>query len=225
MRVLVVDDDSTMVLLERRLLEGEGYGVDTAVDGESARVLATANDYDAIVLDLMLPDGNSIPLIERLRLQGNDTPIAVLTGTTDRSVTDRALEAGADACLTKPIVFEEFRSRMRALVGTGGARRTERLTAGNVVLDRLTGETRVGEKRVRLTPRERALLEHLLLHGGRVVTRTELLEDVFAHNFDSGPNVVDGTVRRLRRKLRDAGATTEIRARRGLGFELGTDGA
>ncbi len=225
MRVLVVDDDSTMALLERRLLEEEGYGVDTAVDGESARLLATANDYDAIVLDLMLPDGNSIPLIQEWRMQGKDTPIAVLTGTTDESVTDRALDAGADDCLTKPIVFEDFRTRLRALVRRGGARRREQIAVGNVVLDRLTRETLVDGNPVRLTPHELSLLEHLLLHSGRAVSRAELLEKVFDPNFDPGPNVVDGTVKRLRRKLRDAGATMEIRARRGLGFELGTDGA
>jgi DNA-binding response OmpR family regulator len=223
MRVLVVDDDSTMALLERRLLEEEGYVVDTAVDGESARVLAMVNDYDAIVLDLMLPDGNSIPLIQHLRAEGKDTPVAVLTGTTDQEVTVRALDAGADDYLTKPIVFDVFKARIRALVRRGGAKRTEQLTVGNVVLNRLSRDVLVNGTALHITPRELSLLEHLLLHATEVVTRTELLEKVFDLNFDPGTNVVDVTVGRLRRKLRDAGATVAIQARRGLGFVLAVE--
>ena len=220
MRVLVVDDDSAMALLERRLLEEEGYAVDTAGDCESAKLLAMVNDYDAIVLDLMLPDGNSIPLIQQLRLKGKDTPIAVLTGTTDKSATVRALDAGADDYLTKPIVFDEFKARVRALVRRGGAKRTEQVTVGNVLLNRLTRDVLVGGTALRVTARELSLLEHLLLHAGEVVTRTDLLEKVFDLNFDPGTNVVDVTVGRLRRKLRDAGATLAINARRGIGFVL-----
>jgi two-component system, OmpR family, response regulator len=220
MRILVVDDDSSMALLARRLLEEEGYGVDVAVDGESARLLAMVNEYDAIVLDLMLPDGNSIPLIQQLRREGRHTPITVLTGTTDKAVTVRALDAGADDYLTKPIEFGEFKARMRALVRRGGATRTEQVTVGNVTLNRLTREVVVHGAPVRITPRELGLLEHLLLHGGELVTRTELLEKVFDLTFDPGTNVVDVTVGRLRRKLRNAGATIHIEARRGLGFVL-----
>ncbi|HET7631766.1 MAG TPA: response regulator transcription factor [Gemmatimonadaceae bacterium] len=220
MRILVVDDDSTMTLLVRKLLEEEGYAVDTAVDGESARLLALVNDYDAVVLDLMLPDGNSIPMIRELRTKGKDTPVVVLTGTTDKAVTVQALDAGADDYLTKPIVFDEFKARMRALVRRGGARRTEQITVGNVVLNRLTREVLVNGTPIRVTPRELSLLEHLLIHTGEVVARTELLERVFDLNFDPGTNVVDVTVGRLRRKLREARASVAIQARRGLGFVL-----
>ncbi len=220
MRALLVDDDSSMVLIARRLLEEEGFGVDVAVDGESGRLLAMVNDYDAIVLDLVLPDGNAIPLIQQLRREGKQTPITVLTGTTDKAVTVRALDAGADDYLTKPIEFDEFKARMRALVRRGGARRTERLTTGNVTLNRLSREVLVGGAAMRVTPRELALLEHLLLHTDEVVKRTELLEKVFDLTFDPGTNVVDVTVGRLRRKLREAGATVQIESRRGLGFVL-----
>ena len=224
MRILVVDDDSSMALLARRLLEEEGYVVDVAVDGESARLLAVVNEYDGIVLDLMLPDGNTIPLIQQLRREGRTTPITVLTGTTDKAVAVRALDAGADDYLTKPIQFDEFKARMRALVRRGGARRTERVTVGNVTLNRLSREVVVGGSAVRVTPRELGLLEHLLLRAGQVVPRTELLEKVFDLNFDPGTNVVDVTVGRLRRKLREADATVHIEARRGLGFVLSDAG-
>ena len=218
MRALVVDDDPVLTLLVRRLLEEEGFAVDVAETGESARVLAMVNEYDAIVLDLVLPDGHGIPFIQALRREGRHTPLAVLTGTTDKSATVRALDAGADDYLTKPIVFDEFKARIRALVRRGGARRTEQLALGNLVLNRLTREVLVAGVPIRLTPRELALLEHLLLHAGEVVTRTQLLEKVMDMSFDPGTNVIDVNVARLRKKLSVANATAVIAARRGIGF-------
>ncbi len=220
MRVLLVEDDRTMSLLARRLLEEEGFAVDTAETAENGRVLAMVNDYDAIVLDLMLPDGNGVPVIQELRRAGRDVPVVVLTGTADKSATVRALDAGADDYLTKPFVFDEFKARMRALVRRGGARRTEQVTVGNVLLNRLAHTVRVNGAALTLAPRELRLLEHLLLRSGVVVTRSELLDKVWDMNFDPGSNVVDVNVARLRKKLGAAGASVEIVARRGLGFVL-----
>jgi DNA-binding response OmpR family regulator len=219
-RALVVDDDRTLTLLVRRLLEEEGYAVDTAERLEEGRMLAMVNDYDAIVLDLVLPDGNGIPLIQTLRSDGKKTPIIVLTGTADSTVTVRALDAGADDYLIKPIVFAEFKARMRALVRRGGAQRTEQLTVGNVVLNRLTRDVLVNGQRVRITPKELGILEHLLMAPGVVVTRSTLLEKVWDMSFDPGSNVVDVSVARLRKKLEESGATVSIVSRRGLGFVL-----
>src|ERR1051326_7451107 len=119
-------------------MEEEGHAVANAASPEAGRMLAMVNEYDAIVLDLGLPDGNGIQIIQSLRRDGRKTPIVVLTGTKDSDVTVRALDAGADDYLTKPIVFAEFKARVRALVRRGGAQRTENLAAGNVVLNRLT---------------------------------------------------------------------------------------
>ena len=220
MRALVVDDDATLTLLVRRLLEEDGYAVDTAATAEDGRMLAMVNEYDAIVLDLILPDGHGIPIIQGLRRDGKKTPIIVLTGTKDADVTVRALDAGADDYLSKPINFGEFKARIRALVRRGGAQRTEQLTVGNLVLNRLTREVLVGGKPLSVTPRELALLEHFLMRPTEVVTRTELLEKVWEMTFDPGSNVVDVNVARLRKKLESAGATVSIVAKRGLGFVL-----
>jgi DNA-binding response OmpR family regulator len=220
MRALVVDDDATLTTLVRRLLEEDGYAVDVAAKAEDGRTLAMVNEYDAIILDLVLPDGNGIPVLQHLRREGRKTPIVVLTGTKDSEVTVRALDAGADDYLTKPINFGEFKARIRALVRRGGAQRTEKLTVGNVVLNRLTREVLVAGRQLSVTPRELALLEHFLMRPGEVVTRTELLEKVWDMTFDPGSNVVDVNVARVRRKLESATATISIVARRGLGFVL-----
>jgi DNA-binding response OmpR family regulator len=219
-RALVVDDDATLTTLVRRLLEEDGYAVDVAANAEDGRTLAMVNDYDAIILDLVLPDGNGIPVLQHLRREGRKTPIVVLTGTKDADVTVRALDAGADDYLTKPINFGEFKARIRALVRRGGAQRTEQLTVGNVVLNRLTRDVLVAGRQLAVTPRELALLEHFLMRPGEVVTRTELLEKVWDMTFDPGSNVVDVNVARVRKKLESAAATIGIVARRGLGFVL-----
>ncbi len=220
MRALVVDDDPTIRVLVKRLLEETGFAVDTADTGESGRVLAMVNDYDAIVLDLVLPDGNGIPLVQELRRAHRDTPVLVLTGTAGKEATVMALDAGADDYVTKPIDFDEFKARVRALVRRGGSKRTEQLSVGNLVLNRLTRVALVDGAPLHLTPRELSMLEHLLLHAGTVVSRTSLLEKVMDMSFDPGTNVVDVNVTRLRKKLAGAGATAEITSRRGLGFVL-----
>jgi DNA-binding response OmpR family regulator len=219
-RILVVDDDPTIRILVKHLLEEGGFAVDTAETGESGRVLAMVNEYDAIILDLHLPDGHGIPLVQALRRKSRDTPVLVLTGDTDKSALVMALDAGADDYITKPIDFDVFKARVRALVRRGGARRTEQLTVGNLVLNRLTREALVAGTPLHLTPRELSILEHFLLHAGEVVARTELLEKVMDMSFDPGTNVVDVNVTRLRKKLAGAGATVVITSRRGIGFVL-----
>ena len=221
MRALVVDDDSTLTMLVRRLLEEDGYAVDVAAKAEEGRTLAMVNEYDAIILDLQLPDGNGVSVLQHLRREGKKTPVVVLTGTKDSEVTIRALDAGADDYITKPVNFGEFKARIRALVRRGGAQRTETLTVGNVVLNRLSRDVLVDGKALSVTPRELALLEHFLMRPGEVCTRTELLEKVWDMNFDPGSNVVDVNVARLRKKLETAKASVEITAKRGLGFVLG----
>lgn len=218
MRALVVEDDPTMALLTEQVLKQEGFAVDLAATGNDAQTLAFVNEYDAIVLDLGLPDRNGLSVLQALRKEGRSTPVIVLTGSEDSATTVRALDAGADDYLTKPIVIEEFRARMRALVRRGGATRTEQLAGGNVVLNRLTREVYVSGTECPLTAKEFQLLEHFLLNRGQVVTRSQLLERVWDMHFDPGSNVVDVHVTRLRKKLEKAAADVKITARRGMGF-------
>lgn len=220
MRVLIVDDDRSVTLLVRRLLEEEGYSIETASTLEAARMEVMVNDYDAVILDLGLPDGNGVALILLMRREGRSTPILVLTSSSDSSTTVRALDAGADDFVTKPIAFEPFKARVRALVRRGGAQRTEQVVVGNLVLNRLSHSILVDGATLELTPREFALMEHLLMRAGEVVTRTQLMEKVLDLNFDPGTNVIDVNVSRLRRKLSAASATATIVSRRGIGYVL-----
>lgn len=220
MRALLVEDDSSSALLSRSALEAEGFAVDVAPTAQEGISCAMVTDYDAIVLDLGLPDGSGLSVVQVLRRSGRATPVIVLTGTTDRATTVKALDAGADDYVTKPLDVDEFRARLRALVRRGGASRTERLTLGNMTLDRLTRQLHVAGSEVTLTAKELPLLEHLLLRRNEVVTRAELLERVWDMHFDPGSNVVDVNVARIRKKLAEAGATVRIDSRRGLGFVL-----
>jgi two-component system OmpR family response regulator len=225
MRALLVEDDASFAVLARHVLEQEGFAVDLAATGSDGLSLAMVNEYDCVLLDLGLPDQHGITIIQTLRREGRTTPVMVLTGTVEGQTSVLALDAGADDYVTKPVVIDQLRARIRALVRRGGAQRTERIACGNVVLNRLTRQLFVNGTEVRLTAKELPLLEHLLLHQDEVITRTELLERVWDMHFDPGSNVVDVNVTRIRKKLADAGAEAQIVARRGLGFVLSRTGA
>jgi len=220
MRILVVEDDRKVAGFIEMGLREEGYAVDLARDGDEAIVLAHVNDYDAILLDLMLPKKNGLQVAAELRREGRTTPILMLTARDATEDVVRGLDAGADDYLTKPFKFDELLARLRALVRRGGATRVERLSAGPLELDRLKHQAYVGGKALDLTPREFQLLEHFMMHKDDVVRRTELLEKVWDMHFDPESNVVDVHVGNLRRKLREAGYDGLIRTVRGVGFRL-----
>ena len=225
-RILVIEDDRTMAKLVRLVLTEDGYAVDVAGSGEEGRLLGMLHDYDGIVLDLGLGDRHGTEILQELRRAGRTTPVLVFTGRDESESIVRVLDAGADEYVVKPVSNEELRARVRALVRRGGAgtRTTEQLAAGNLTLNRLTRRVRAGDRELALTARELALLEHLLLRAGEVVTRSELLEKVWDMHFDPGSNVIDAHIARLRRKLEGAGATATVTARRGFGFVLESGG-
>lgn len=220
MRALIIEDQDDIVALTRYLLEQEGFQVDAAGTCEEGTTLALVNDYDAIVLDLGLPDRNGLSVVQTLRSRELPTPILILTGNQDSAMTVRALDAGADDYVTKPLVPEAFRARIRALVRRGGATRSEMLTFGNVTVNRLTRRALCEGNEIPLTARELALLEHLIMRAEHVITRTTLLEKVWDMNFDPGTNAVDVAITRLRKKLEGCEATVKIVAKRGEGFVL-----
>jgi two-component system copper resistance phosphate regulon response regulator CusR len=224
MRILVVEDDRKVAGFIEMGLREEGYAVDLARDGDEAIVLAHVNDYDAILLDLMLPKKNGLQVAAELRREGRTTPILMLTARDATEDVVRGLDAGADDYLAKPFKFDELLARLRALVRRGGATRVERLTAGPLELDRLKHQAYAGGKALDLTPREFQLLEHFMMHKDDVVRRTELLEKVWDMHFDPESNVVDVHVGNLRRKLREAGFEDIIKTVRGVGFRLNGSG-
>jgi DNA-binding response OmpR family regulator len=220
MKILVVEDDRKVAGFIEQGLREEGYAVDVAKDGEEATTLAHVNEYDAILLDLMLPKKNGVQVASELRREGRTTPILMLTARDATEDIVRGLDAGADDYLGKPFKFDELLARLRALVRRGGAARLERLVYGSIELDRLKHAAFCGDKKLDLTPREFQLLEHFLLHPAQVVRRTELLEKVWDMHFDPESNVVDVHVGNLRRKLKDAGCDGLLHTVRGVGFTL-----
>jgi DNA-binding response OmpR family regulator len=223
MKILVVEDDRKVAGFIAQGLREEGYAVDHAPDGDEATMLAHVNDYDVILLDLMLPKKNGLQIAAELRREGRQTPILMLTARDATEDVVRGLNAGADDYLAKPFKFDELLARVRALVRRGGAARTELLSHGPIELDRLKHKAMVSGKALDLTPKEFQLLEHLLLHRGEVVRRTELLEKVWDLTFDPETNVVDVHVANLRRKLRNAVDIELIHTIRGVGYQLGGD--
>ena len=224
MKILVVEDDRKVAGFIEQGLREEGYAVDVAPDGDQATMLAHVYEYDALVLDVMLPKKTGLQVATELRREGRKTPILMLTARDATEDVVRGLDAGADDYLAKPFKFDELLARVRALVRRGGAGRSELLNYGPLELDRLKHKAKVSGKRLELTPKEFQLLEHFLLRPEDVVRRTELLEKVWDLHFDPESNVVDVHVGNLRRKLREAAGTELIHTVRGVGFRLQAPG-
>jgi two-component system copper resistance phosphate regulon response regulator CusR len=220
MRLLVVEDDRKVAGFIQMGLREEGFAVDVARDGSEASSLVHLTDYDAIILDVMLPQKNGLQVAAEMRREGRKTPILMLTARDTTEDVVRGLDAGADDYLAKPFRFDELLARLRALTRRRGPTGLERLAYGPLELDRLKHQVRTGGKTLDLTPREFQLLEHFMLHAEEVVRRTELLEKVWDMSFDPESNVVDVHVGNLRRKLRDAECGEMIQTVRGVGFSL-----
>ena len=209
-----------MAKLVRLLLEEEGFTVDVTASGEEGLALALEQQFDAIVLDLGLPDRAGLAVVRELRARHREVPVLILTGRADPDDIVRGLDVGADDYLAKPFVNAVLKARVRALVRRGGAHRTEVVAVGPLVLNRVTREVRLGGASLSLSPRELRLLEHLALKAGTPVSRTELLEQVWGMHFDPGTNVVDALVARLRRTLRVAGPSPRVDTVHGFGYRL-----
>jgi len=224
MRVLVVEDEVKMAGLLKRALEEEGYAVDVAGRGEDALWFGTENPYDAIVLDVMLPDLDGFEVSRRLRQAGRWSPVLMLTARD--AVADRVagLDAGADDYLTKPFSFAELLARLRALVRRGAAERPPVLLVGDLSLDPARRTVARDGTAIDLTAREFALLEFLMRHAGEVLTRTQLIEHVWDFAYDGDSNVVDVYIRYLRNKVDRPFGRDSIRTVRGAGYRL-EDGA
>src|SRR5213593_3460607 len=219
MRILVVEDDTKIASFVVNGLKQSGYAVDHSADGEEALRRAQAISYDAAVVHLMLPKLDGLSLIQQLRAQGIRIPVLILSAKASVDDRVRGLQAGGDDYLTKPFAFSELLARVQALIRRA-TQTTEptRLTVGGLSLDLVTREVRRGSERVELQPREFALLEYLMRHPNRTVTKTMILEHIFDFSFDPQTNVVDVLIHRLRSKVDPDRAM--IHTIRGVGYVL-----
>ena len=215
-----MEDEVKMAGLLKRALEEEGYAVDVAGRGEDALWLGTENPYDAIVLDLMLPDVDGFEVSRRLREAGRWSPILMLTARD--AVADRVsgLDAGADDYLTKPFSFAELLARLRALMRRGAAERPAVLRVDDLELDPAARSVARDGSSIDLTAREFALLEYLMRHPGEVLTRTQLIEHVWDFAYEGDSNVVDVYIRYLREKVDRPFGERSIETVRGVGYRL-----
>ncbi len=220
MRVLVVEDDPKMARAVARGLQLEGHAVDVALDGVDAISMGTEYDYDAVVLDLMIPGPDGFEVCGELRRRGRWAPILMLTARDAIDDRVRGLDAGADDYLVKPFALDELLARVRALVRRGAPERPAVLHVGDLELDPASRAVTRDGMPVDLSPREFALLEFLMRHPGEVVSRTQILEHVWDLNYDGFSNVPDVYVGYLRKKLERPFGRPLIRTVRGAGYLL-----
>ncbi len=221
MRVLLVEDEPHAAKVLAKGLREQTYAVDLAADGDNAIFQAGTTDYDAIILDVMLPRKDGFAVCRILRASGCTTPILMVTARDAVEARIEGLDCGADDYLVKPFDFGELLARIRALVRRGRQPLLpEQLELGDVVLHTRSRRVLIHNDEVPLTAKEYALLEYLARRRGDVVSRTEIAEHVWDERYDPFSNVVDVYVQRLRRKIEQAGGASLIRTRRGEGYQL-----
>lgn len=221
MRILLVEDDTKIADFVRKGLEQAGFTLDLAGNGEDGLHLALSEPYDVAIIDIMLPKMDGLELITRLRRTKKDIPVIILSA--KHSVDDRVkgLQTGSDDYLVKPFAFAELLARVQALIRrSSGAASPTRLESGDLVVDLLTREVSRAGQRIDLQAREFALLEYLLRHAGKVVSKTMILEHVWNYDFDPQTNVVDVLICRLRNKVDRDFPIKMIHTLRGIGYVL-----
>ncbi|MBK1837475.1 response regulator transcription factor [Azospirillum sp. YIM B02556] len=214
MRVLVVEDTPELARQLRQRLEGEGYAVDAAADGEEGRFLGETEPYDTVILDLGLPKIDGLTVLRSWRRKGVAVPVLILTARDAWNEKVQGIDAGADDYLAKPFSMEELLARVRALIRRAKGHASAEIACGGVVLDTRSGRVTVDGEPVELTAFEYRVLSYLMHRKGQVVSRTELIEHVYAQDFDRDSNTIEVFVGRLRRKL----GTEVIKTVRGLGY-------
>jgi len=216
MRILVIEDDTNLNRQVKDALTEGGYAVDVAFDGEEGHFLGDTEPYDAVVLDIGLPQMDGLSVLEEWRRAGKSMPVLLLTARDRWSDKVQGIDAGADDYLAKPFHMEELLARLRALVRRAAGHASNEITAGPVRLDVKAGKVTVDGQAIKLTSHELRLLSYLMHHKGKVVSRTELTEHLYDQDFDRDSNTIEVFVGRLRKKLPEE----VIHTVRGLGYQI-----
>jgi DNA-binding response OmpR family regulator len=220
MRILVVEDEKPIAQFVSKGLKEAGFAVDATARGDDAVLLLQAVEYDAVVLDLMLPGMDGLSVLRRLRERGNAVPVLVLTARGSTAEKVEGLDSGADDYMGKPFSIDELAARLRALLRRGGDQTALNYRVGDLTLDVVRRMALRGSRKIDLTAREFALLECLMRSPGRVITRTRICEHVWDYHFDPGTNIVNVYVQRLRRKIDDGETVKLIHTSRGAGYYI-----
>ena len=218
MKLLVIEDERKVANFITQGLSEESYEVECAYDGEAGLERALSDEYDGIVLDLMLPKRDGISILRELRARGMNTPVLILTakGTIQDKII--GLDSGADDYLAKPFHFEELTARIRSMLRRSTAEKSNVLKVGDLALDTITRRAKRGESEIELTAREYALLEYLMRNAGRVLSRSVITQHVWHYSFYADSNLVDVYINRLRNKIELDGSKKLIHSIRGVGY-------
>jgi DNA-binding response OmpR family regulator len=223
MRILIVEDEKKLLDILQRSLKSDGYlvdGVGTAFDGLE---YIKSYHYDLIIIDLQLPDGTGTSLLKQVRELGHSMPALILTARSDLDSKVENFQAGADDYVIKPVAMAELAIRVQALLRRGPALLENVLKVANLEINRLTRQVKRGGKRIELSPKEYSLLEYLILHSGRILSRSMIVEKIWDQSFEGLTNIVDVYIGHLRRKIDEGQEPKLIRTVRGLGYMLDSD--
>jgi DNA-binding response OmpR family regulator len=220
MRILVVEDEKKVASFIKKGLEEEYYSVDTAFDGKEGLHLALSEEYDLIILDVMLPLKDGFSVLKELRQENVSTPVLFLTAKESLTNKVEGLNLGADDYLTKPFSFEELVARIRALFRRASGTKTIELKAGDLILDTQTHKVLRGDNEITLTPKEYSILEYLIRNKNKIVSRTILTEHVYDYHFDTDTNVIDVYINKLRNKIDKGSSRQLLFTVRGVGYTI-----
>ncbi len=220
MNVLFVEDEAKIADFVRAGLKEQGFTVDYCDNGNDGYLQALDNEYDAIVLDIMVPGKDGLSILKHLRREGRNTPIILLTARNELDDRLQGLNLGADDYIAKPFFVEELVARIHAVIRRSVGERQNFLAVGALKLDRITREVTCSQKAIELTTREFNLLEYLMRSPGRVFTRTQILEHVWGYDFNPNTNVVDVCIQRIRKKIDPINKEELIESIRGVGYRF-----
>ncbi len=223
MRILIAEDEQDLNRLLKKRLKAAGYSVDSCLDGEAVWDYLSGAEYDALVLDIMMPKMDGIEVLQKLRRQGNPLPVLLLTARDSIEDRVKGLDAGADDYLVKPFAFEELLARLRVLLRKPSGEKTSVLQVGELKLRLDTSQAFRGEEALRLSSKEFSLLRYMMQNAGIVLSRDKLEQHVWNYDYAGGSNVIDVYIRYLRRKIDEGHDKKYIHTVRGYGYVLKDD--